>query len=181
MKLIAIGASTGGTEAIEKILRQLPAGSPPVVVVQHIPAGFSKAFADRLDGLCRIQVREAVNGDAVSPGLALVAPGNFHMRFSRSGGRSRVTIGDGPLVCYQRPAVDVLFESVAEAGAAGVVAVLLTGMGSDGALGMKNCIRRELAPSRRTNAAAPSSACRVRPSGWVRWTKCSRSTGSPRG
>ena len=106
-------------------------------MVQHIPAGFSKAFADRLDRLCSVQVREAVSGDAVAPGLALVAPGNLHMRYSRSTGRPRVTVSDGPLVCYQRPAVDVLFESVADAGVAGVAAVLLTGMGSDGALGMK--------------------------------------------
>ncbi len=136
VKLVAIGASTGGTEAIERILRQIPAAFPPIVIVQHIPAGFSRAFADRLNQFCAVRVREASDSDAVTPGVALVAPGNFHMRVSRSGGRGRVAVADGPLVCYQRPAVDVMFDSIAEQGGAGVVAVLLTGMGSDGALGM---------------------------------------------
>lgn len=137
VKLVAIGASTGGTEAIERILRQIPAGFPPIVIVQHIPAGFSRAFADRLNSFCAVRVKEAADGDSIVPGQALVAPGNFHMRVSRSGGRGRVTVADGPLVCYQRPAVDVMFDSIAEQGASGVVGVLLTGMGSDGALGMK--------------------------------------------
>lgn len=137
VRLIAIGASTGGTEAIERILRQLPNQMPPIVIVQHIPAGFSKAFADRLDQFCRLHVREAVDGDAANPGTALVAPGNFHMRVSWTGGGYRVSVSDGPMVCYQRPAVDVLFGSIAERPANGIVGVLLTGMGSDGALGMK--------------------------------------------
>jgi two-component system chemotaxis response regulator CheB len=137
VKLIAIGASTGGTEAIERIIRPLPATMPPIVVVQHIPAGFSKAFADRLDRLCALHVKEAVNGDIASPGLVLVAPGSFHMRVVRMGQRFRVSVADGPMVCYQRPAVDVLFDSIAENSANGAVAVLLTGMGSDGAAGMK--------------------------------------------
>ena len=137
LNLIAIGASTGGTEAIERILRDLPSTMPPIVVVQHIPAGFSKAFAERLDRLCELRVREAVNGDVAEPGLALVAPGNFHMRVVRMGNKYRVSISDGPLVCYQRPAVDVLFDSIAEAAPKQVVALLLTGMGSDGAAAMK--------------------------------------------
>ena len=135
-RLVAIGASTGGTEAIERILVQLPEQFVPVVITQHIPAGFSRAFAERLDRLCRIRVREAVNGDVVQPGSALVAPGNLHMRVVRMGGRFRVSVQDGPAVCYQRPAVDVLFESVAEQAGASAMAALLTGMGADGARGM---------------------------------------------
>ncbi len=137
VRLIAIGASTGGTEAIERIVRQLPPAMPPIVVVQHIPAGFSKAFAERLNKFCNVGVREAVNGDVASPGLALVAPGNFHMRLIRMGGRFRVSVSDGPMVCFQRPSVDVLFESIADQRIQGVLGVILTGMGSDGAAGMK--------------------------------------------
>lgn len=137
VRVIAIGASTGGTDAIERIFRQLPAEMPPIIVVQHIPAGFSKAFADRLNSFCKIRVREAVNGEPAVAGTALVAPGNFHMRADRSGTQYRVSIFDGPVVCYQRPAVDVLFDSIADSQAAGTIGVLLTGMGSDGALGLK--------------------------------------------
>jgi two-component system, chemotaxis family, protein-glutamate methylesterase/glutaminase len=137
VKLIVIGASTGGTQAIERVFRQLPADMPPIAVVQHIPAGFSKGFADRLNGLCALTVREAVDGDLLTPGLALVAPGNFHMRLRRAGDRFRVSVADGPLVCFQRPAVDVLFDSVAESCAAGAIGVILTGMGADGAAGLK--------------------------------------------
>jgi two-component system, chemotaxis family, protein-glutamate methylesterase/glutaminase len=136
LRLIAIGASTGGTEAIERILVEFPASTPPIVITQHIPAGFSRAFAQRLDGLCRIRVREAANGDRLEPGLALVAPGNFHMRLRRAAGGFSVRVEDGELVCYQRPAVDVLFHSVAAIAGSGVAGVLLTGMGSDGAAGM---------------------------------------------
>ncbi len=135
-RLIAIGASTGGTEAIEAILRALPAQMPPIVIVQHIPAGFSKAFAERLDRLCALNVREAVDGDYATPGQALVAPGNFHMRLTRAGGRYRASIAGGELVCYQRPSVDVLFESIAGLTAASSIGVLLTGMGADGAAGL---------------------------------------------
>ncbi len=135
--LIAIGASTGGTQAIEEVLTRLPAGSPGIVIAQHIPAGFSRAFAERLNGICPMRVAEACDGDRVEPGLALVAPGNFHMLVRQSGGGYRVTVKDGPLVCYQRPSVDVLFSSVAEAAGAHAVGALLTGMGSDGAQGLK--------------------------------------------
>lgn len=137
LAVIAIGASTGGTEAIEAVLTRLPGDMPGIVITQHIPAVFSRAFADRLNKICPMRVIEATDGDRVEPGLALVAPGNFHMLLRRSGGVYRVTVKDGPMVCYQRPSVDVLFSSVAEAAGANAVGVILTGMGSDGAQGMK--------------------------------------------
>jgi two-component system chemotaxis response regulator CheB len=115
----------------------LPSDMPGMVVTQHIPAGFSRAFAERLNKFCGLRVREAADGDAVEQGLALIAPGNFHMIVRRYGAGYRVTVKDGPMVCYQRPSVDVLFGSVAEAAGANAVGVILTGMGSDGALGMK--------------------------------------------
>ncbi len=135
--LIGIGASTGGTQAIEEVLTRMPAGSPGIVIAQHIPAGFSRAFAERLNRCCPMRVAEASDGDRVEPGLALIAPGNFHMLVRQSGGSYRVTVKDGPLVCYQRPSVDVLFSSVAEAAGSHAVGALLTGMGSDGAQGLK--------------------------------------------
>ena len=134
--IVAIGASTGGTEAIRTVLAALPANAPRIVIAQHIPAVFSRSFANRLNELCAIEVREAADGDILEPGLALVAPGNFHMLVRRSPSGYRVEIKDGPLVCYQRPAVDVLFRSVAEAAGADATAALLTGMGSDGVQGM---------------------------------------------
>ncbi|HEV1284684.1 MAG TPA: chemotaxis response regulator protein-glutamate methylesterase [Bryobacteraceae bacterium] len=136
-RLIAIGASTGGTEAIAEVLSHLPAGVPPILITQHIPPMFSRSFAQRLDKLCRMEVREAVDGDLPRPGLALVAPGGFHMVLERVAGNYRIKIKDGPLVCYQRPSVDVLFTSVAMAVGAKAVGAILTGMGNDGALGMK--------------------------------------------
>ena len=135
-RVIAIEASTGGTEAIREVLAALPASSPGIVIVQHIPPVFSNAFAKRLNDLCQMQVREAVDGDRLTPGLALVAPGNFHMTLDKRGGEYRVGVQDGPRVCYQRPAVDVLFESVAAAAGADAAGALLTGMGSDGAQGL---------------------------------------------
>jgi len=135
--VIAIGASTGGTEAILEVLKQLPANSPGLVITQHIPPVFSRAFAKRLNDICPMQVKEAEDGDALEQGHALVAPGNFHMLLRRSpAGTFRVTVQDGPRVCYQRPSVDVMFNSVAEAAGANAVGVLLTGMGSDGARGL---------------------------------------------
>jgi two-component system, chemotaxis family, protein-glutamate methylesterase/glutaminase len=134
--LIAIGASTGGTEAIAAILGRLPASSPGTVIAQHIPPEFSRAFAARLHESCPMTVREARDGDTIQAGLALVAPGDYHMVVRRSGGRLYVGVKSGPRVCYQRPSVDVLFHSVAETAAAQAVGVLLTGMGSDGAQGM---------------------------------------------
>jgi len=133
-RLIAIGASTGGTEAIASMLSQLPAEVPPILITQHIPPIFSRSFAQRLDKLCRMEVREAVDGDVPRPGLALVAPGGFHMVLERG---LRIRIKDGPLVCYQRPSVDVMFTSVAMVAGANAIGVMLTGMGNDGAQGMK--------------------------------------------
>jgi two-component system chemotaxis response regulator CheB len=135
-KIIAIGASTGGTEALRQVLMSLPAMMPGIMIVQHMPAKFTKSFADRLNQVCRIRVKEAEDGDSVVPGQALIAPGNFHMVMRRSGARYYVNIKSGPLVCHQRPAVDVLFNSVAGYGGANVIGVILTGMGRDGAQGM---------------------------------------------
>jgi two-component system chemotaxis response regulator CheB len=136
MRLIAIGASTGGTEAIRVILEDMPANSPGIVIAQHIPPGFSAAFADRLAKICKVRVREARDGDQVEKGLALIAPGDRHMIVRRCASGYRVTVEDGPKVCYQRPSVDVLFNSVAENAGECAVAALLTGMGMDGARGL---------------------------------------------
>jgi two-component system chemotaxis response regulator CheB len=136
-RMIAIGASTGGTEAIFQVLSHLPADVPPILITQHIPPMFSKSFAQRLDKQCAMEVREAVDGDLPRPGLALVAPGGFHMLLERAAGSYRIKIKDGPLVCYQRPSVDVLFTSVAMTAGAKAVGAMLTGMGNDGAQGMK--------------------------------------------
>jgi two-component system chemotaxis response regulator CheB len=134
--VIAIGASTGGTEAIAAVLSAMPANSPPTIITQHIPPVFSRAFAERLNHTCALEVREAADGDTLKPGLALVAPGDFHMVLRKSGGRYYVNVKTGPRVCYQRPSVDVLFSSVAEAAGKAAVGVLLTGMGADGAQGL---------------------------------------------
>lgn len=135
-KLIAIGASTGGTEAIREVLERFPADAPGTVIVQHMPAYFTATFAARLNELCQIEVREACNGDSVLPGLALIAPGNYHMLLRRSGARYYVEVRDGPMVCRQRPAVDVLFKSVARYAGSNAVGAILTGMGNDGSEGM---------------------------------------------
>ena len=134
--VLALGASTGGTIAIQDILEQLPADIPGTVITQHIPAGFSLAFANRLNQLCAMEVREAVDGDAIRPGLALIAPGDFHLLVRRGGARYVVELQQGPQVCYQRPSVDVMFASVAQAAGAHAVGILLTGMGADGAKGL---------------------------------------------
>lgn len=134
--VIAIGASTGGTEALTKVLREFPAESPAVLVVQHIPPGFSTAFANRLNQTCQLEVREAVQGDYAVPGRVLLAPGDRHMVLRKTGGAYRVDVKDGPRVCYQRPSVDVLFHSVAKISGKRAVGVILTGMGSDGAAGL---------------------------------------------
>jgi len=134
--IVAIGASTGGTEAIAAVMSRLPEGCPGIVITQHIPPVFSRAFANRLNETCRMEVKEAADGDALEPGRALVAPGDFHMLLRKTGGRYFVSVKTGPRVCYQRPSVDVLFSSVAETAAADAVGVLLTGMGADGAQGL---------------------------------------------
>jgi two-component system chemotaxis response regulator CheB len=135
-RLIAIGASTGGTEAIRRVLEQLPADCPPIVIVQHIPGAFSGAFADHLNELCRMDVQEARDGDRLRRGLALVAPGDEHMRVIGRGEQLKVRLDRSPPVSRHRPSVDVLFESIAQTGLPGATAVLLTGMGEDGAAGM---------------------------------------------
>nr|NJM00934.1 chemotaxis response regulator protein-glutamate methylesterase [Desulfobacula sp.] len=135
-KIIAIGASTGGTEAIKQVLTRLPRNSPGVVVVQHMPARFTTSFAERLNDICPMRVKEAEDGDTIMTGQALIAPGNFHMLVKRSGARYYVEVKTGPLVHYQRPAVDVLFKSVARYAGANALGIILTGMGRDGAAGM---------------------------------------------
>ena len=134
--LIAIGASTGGTQAIEEVLLQMPADCPPIVITQHIPPVFSAAFASRLNSVCKMEVKEARDGDVVAAGRVLIAPGDFHMLFHKADGVSRVVIRTGPRVHYQRPAVDVLFRSIAAVKPVNTVGVLLTGMGADGADGL---------------------------------------------
>ncbi len=135
-KIIAIGASTGGTKAIEMVLREMPPASPGIVIVQHMPENFTTAFAHRLNDICRIEVREARDNDQVVPGRALIAPGNHHMVLSRSGAQYRVRIKDGPPVHYQRPSVNVLFQSMAKHAGKNGLGVILTGMGGDGATGL---------------------------------------------
>jgi two-component system, chemotaxis family, protein-glutamate methylesterase/glutaminase len=135
-KIIAIGASTGGTEALKRVLIKMPPNSPGIVIVQHMPANFTTAFAARLNDLCQISVKEAEDNDSVTPGTALVAPGNYHMILRRSGARYYVEVKTGPMVHHQRPAVDVLFKSTAKYAGANAIGVILTGMGSDGAEGL---------------------------------------------
>lgn len=135
-KVIVIGASTGGTEAIREVLVNMPLGCPGIVIVQHMPEGFTRSFAARLDSLCAINVREASNGDPVLRGQALIAPGNKHTLLKRSGARYFVEVKDGPLVSRHRPSVDVLFRSAAKYAGSNAVAAILTGMGDDGADGM---------------------------------------------
>jgi two-component system chemotaxis response regulator CheB len=141
-KIIAIGASTGGTEALKKVLVKMPPNSPGIIIVQHMPANFTKAFAGRLNDLCQISVKEAEDNDSVIPGTALLAPGNFHMILRRSGARYYVEIKTGPMVHHQRPAVDVLFKSTAQYAGANAIGVILTGMGSDGAEGLLEMKKR---------------------------------------
>ncbi|HIJ78095.1 MAG: chemotaxis response regulator protein-glutamate methylesterase [Desulfobulbaceae bacterium] len=135
-RVVAVGASTGGTEALRVFLEQLPRDCSGVVIVQHMPEGFTRAFAARLDGLCSIRVKEAQNGDSVLRGQALIAPGNKHMLLKRSGARYYVEIKDGPFVCRHRPSVDVLFRSTARYAGKNAIGIIMTGMGDDGARGM---------------------------------------------
>ncbi len=134
--IIAIGSSTGGTEALREMLEVLPPNTPPILMTQHMPERFTKTFADRLNELCQIGVKEAQEGDSVLPGQALLAPGNYHMELRRSGARYYVTLNQEPPVNRHRPAVDPMFQSVAKFAGANSVGVILTGMGNDGAAGM---------------------------------------------
>ena len=136
-KVLAVGASTGGTEALRVFLEAMPADAPGIVIVQHMPEGFTRSFAKRLDGLCRINVKEAEDNDTVIRGRALIAPGNRHLLLKRSGARYFVELRDGPLVSRHRPSVDVLFRSAARYAGNNAVGIILTGMGDDGASGMK--------------------------------------------
>ncbi len=135
-KVVAVGASTGGTEALRQLLMTMPPDCPGIVIVQHMPEHFTTAFAKRLDELCRIDVKEAESGDRVQQGRALIAPGNRHLMVRRSGGYYRVEVLDGPRVSGHKPSVDMLFHSVARAAGKNAVGVLLTGMGEDGAEGL---------------------------------------------
>lgn len=135
-KVIAMGASTGGTEAIRKVITALPANTPGVVIVQHMPAGFTRMFSERLDELSKMEVREAKSNDRVIRGRVLVAPGNFHIRLIRSGGVYRVLCDSGNPVSGHRPSVNILFHSVAQFAAGNAIGIMLTGMGRDGAEGM---------------------------------------------
>jgi len=135
--ILAIGASTGGTEAIREVLAELPSTAPATVITQHIPAAFSKAFAARLNSVCAIHVCEARNGQELQPGHAYIAPGDQHLVVVRDGAGFRCRLSDGPPVNRHKPSVDVMFLSVAESAGSSVMAILLTGMGNDGAAGMK--------------------------------------------
>lgn len=135
-KVIAIGASTGGTEALREVLEALPANAPGIVIVQHMPEHFTRSFADRLNELCAIEVKEAEDGDTVVPGKALIAPGNYHLLLRRSGAVYFAQVKSGPLVSRHRPSVNVLFKSVAKFAGRNAVGVIMTGMGADGAEGM---------------------------------------------
>jgi len=135
-RVVAIGASTGGTQALEEILRALPRISPGIVIVQHMPERITTAFAKRLNGLCEIEVREAVSGDRVVPGTALIAPGGKHLALKRSGAQYHVDVLDGPLVNRHKPSVDVLFRSVAKYAGSNALGIILTGMGDDGSAGL---------------------------------------------
>lgn len=135
-KVISVGASTGGTEALKEFLEALPLNSPGIIIVQHMPEMFTKSFAERLNQLCKITVKEAQNGDTVIRGQALIAPGNHHLLLKRSGARYYVEINNGPLVNRHRPSVDVLFRSTASYAGKNAVGIIMTGMGDDGAKGL---------------------------------------------
>jgi len=136
-QLVAIGTSTGGTQALERLLSNLPADAPGIVIVQHMPEKFTAMFAQRLNQLCQIEVREAVNGERLLPGHALIAPGGKHLRLTRSGAYYKVEVLDGPLVNRHKPSVDVLFRSVAKFAGANAMGIIMTGMGDDGARGLR--------------------------------------------
>jgi len=155
-RIVAVGASTGGTEALREFLEVLPVDCPGIVIVQHMPEKFTAAFAKRLDSICAVQVKEAEDGDTVIRGRALIAPGNRHTLLKRSGARYYVEVKDGPLVSRHRPSVDVLFRSVARYAGRNAVGVIMTGMGDDGAAGMS-----EMKDAGATNLAQDEATCVV--------------------
>tara|TARA_B100001109_G_scaffold130598_1_gene106247 strand:- start:103708 stop:104763 length:1056 start_codon:yes stop_codon:yes gene_type:complete len=136
-RVVALGTSTGGTQALETVLSALPGVCPAIIVVQHMPEKFTAAFAERLNSICSVEVREAAHGDRLIPGRVLIAPGGRHMLLKRSGAQYFVDVIDGPPVSRHRPSVDVLFRSVARAAGKNALGIIMTGMGDDGALGMK--------------------------------------------
>jgi len=151
--VVCIGASTGGTEALREVLMELPANSPGIVIVQHMPEHFTRAFAKRLDGLCNVTVKEAQDGDTVMRGHVLIAPGGKHTLLERQGARYLVSVREGPLVSRHRPSVDVLFRSAARSAGSNAVGIIMTGMGDDGARGlleMKQCGARTFAQDEAT-------------------------------
>jgi len=155
-RIIAVGASTGGTEALRVFLAAMPVDCPPIVIVQHMPEGFTRAFADRLDSECGIRVKEAKQGDGLRRGQALIAPGNLHMLVERVREELAVRVVDGPLVSRHRPSVDVLFRSVATSVGAKAIGVIMTGMGVDGAQGLL-----EMKEAGATNIAQDEASCVV--------------------
>jgi two-component system chemotaxis response regulator CheB len=154
--IVVVGASTGGTEALRTLLQMLPLNAPPMVVVQHMPEHFTTAFAGRLDGLCTVTVKEAANGESLLRGTVLIAPGNRHTLLKRSGARYFLEVKDGPLVSRHRPSVDVLFRSTARYAGQNAVGVILTGMGDDGANGL-----REMKEAGSYNIAQDEESCVV--------------------
>ncbi len=165
-KLIAIGASTGGTEAIRAVLQPLPPTSPALLITQHMPPGFTRSFAERLNKLCQITVKEAEDGERVLPGHAYIAPGDRHLELARSGANYQVRIHDGPAVNRHRPSVDVLFRSVAQYAGRNAVGVILTGMGNDGAAGLLEMHRAGAYTLAQMRPAAWSLVCHVRRLRW---------------
>jgi two-component system chemotaxis response regulator CheB len=155
-RVVVVGASTGGTEALRFFLEAMPHDAPGIAIVQHMPEHFTKAFAKRLDAGCRMSVKEAADGDSIIPGRALIAPGNSHMLLKRSGARYYVQIKDGPLVSRHRPSVDVLFRSTARYAGRNAIGVIMTGMGDDGARGM-----REMKEAGAINLAQDEASCIV--------------------
>jgi len=155
-KITVVGASTGGTEALRVFLEMMPVNSPGIVIVQHMPEHFTKSFAQRLNTLCQIEVKEAENNDVVYPGRAIIAPGNLHLLLKRQGARYYVETKEGPLVCRHKPSVDVLFRSAARYAGPNAVGVIMTGMGDDGARGMA-----EMKEAGSFNIAQDESTCVV--------------------
>ncbi len=155
-KVVAIGASTGGTQALQYLLSSLPANSPGIIIVQHMPEHFTRSFAARLNATSAIEVKEAEDGDTVSPGKAILAAGNFHLVLDRSGAVYQTRVKSGPLISRHRPSVDILFRSVARIAGRNAIGVILTGMGADGAGGMK-----EMKDAGAVNIAQDEASCVV--------------------